>query len=295
MDLKRVTIESKAVFDEFYKKNPPKTSYHSFANLFLWRECENLEYAEVDGLILITGISVYDRERYVMFPLGEGNCKKLTKELIQIFGLDFKILAITEDDANNVDKLCTNIFNVEHVRSMDNYIYDIESLISLSGKKLHKKRNHVNKFKSLYDYVYEPVTDENATECLYFVAKWYREKEDVDRSILEFEKKATRDSILYHKELGIKAGIIKVDNKVIAFSAGEQVSDDTVVINIEKADINYQGVYATINNEFLKNEWSHLKYVNREEDMGIEGLRKSKLSYYPCEIRKMYSAIPKEV
>lgn len=292
MNFKEITLEDRDRFLKHYIKHPPKTSFHSFANLFLWRGAEKLEFCEHNGFIIVTGLSVYKGERYIMFPLGSGDCRKLTNSFIDMYGMDFQIFAITEENAKNLDKLCNRAYDITHMRSMDNYIYEVESLITLSGKKLHSKRNHINKFKSLYNYSYERLNEENFDECMEFACRWYQEKEGADSTLL-YERQAVKDALTYHKELELKCGMIKVDGKVVAFSVGERLNHDTVLIHIEKADTDYDGAYAIINNEFLKNEWSEFKYVNREEDMGLEGLRKAKLSYRPCEILKIYKATPK--
>ena len=163
---------------------------------------------------------------------------------------------------------------------------------TLTGKKLHGKRNHINKFKELYSYNYEPLTADNMEKIRSFIEEWYQKKAETDASILT-EKTALENALKNFEKLELKGGILLVDGKSVAFSIGEQLNQDTALIHFEKADTDYQGAYPMMNQQFVINAWSNLTYVNREDDMGIEGLRKAKLSYYPDIMVEMYSATPK--
>ena len=113
-----------------------------------------------------------------------------------------------------------------------------------------------------------------------------------DETII-YEKNAIENALSYYKDLGLRGALIKVEGKVIAFSMGDKRNDEMAVIHFEKADTDYVGAYTVINRDFVKNCWSDVKYINREDDMGIEGLRKSKLSYYPDILLEVYTAIEK--
>ena len=288
MELKRITIDSKALFDQYYQYCPPKCSYLSFANLFIWKDAEDIAFFEYNDLLIVTGKSLYNGKRYFMVPIGKGLCHKVIPMLAANFGEDFSIYGITEQDKILLSEKCSNQLTIVRERDMDNYVYLSEKLINLSGKKLHSKRNHINKFKDKYNYTYERLDHLNIRELLQFKKNWYLEKET--DPTLELEKKAIDNALSYYVELNLICGMIKVDGKIVAFSIGEQLNEDTALIHIEKADISYDGAYAIMNNEFVKNEWSHLKYINREDDMGLEGLRKAKLSYQPDLMVEMYSA-----
>jgi hypothetical protein len=292
MDLKRITIDDRALFFKYYKDSPPKCSYLSFANLFIWKDAEEISFFEFNDLLFVTGKSLYNGKRYFMFPIGKCICGKVKPMLIENFGDDFSIYGITASDKDILSEKCQNQFEILRQRDMDNYVYVSEKLINLTGKKLHSKRNHINKFKEKYNYTYERLNDDNIASLIEFKNNWYLDKE-LDTT-LEMEKQAIDNALSYYKQLELVCGMIKVDGKIVAFSIGEQLNEDTALIHIEKADISYDGSYSAINNEFVKNEWSHLKYINREDDMGLEGLRKSKLSYQPDVMVEMYSAIVKE-
>ena len=293
MQLKPLTIDDRSLFYQYYQNNPAKCSYLSFANLFLWKDAENIHFFEYENHLVVTGKSIYNGERYFMMPLGGCLCGKLKAYLDSQFGTDYHIYGITQSDVEKVRENCGDFFQIQRERDMDNYVYTTEKLITLSGKKLHGKRNHINKFKELYSYSYEPLTMDNLSKIRSFIEEWYQKKAENDASIL-LEKTALENALSHFKELDLKGGILLVDDQVVAFSVGEQLNQDTALIHFEKADTTFQGAYPMINQQFVTNAWSHLTYINREDDMGIEGLRKAKLSYQPDLMVEMYSAIPKK-
>ena len=288
MKLLPLQITDRELFLKYYKDSPPSCSYLSFANLFIWKDAEEISFFEFNDLLIVTGKSLYDSSRYFMFPIGREMCSKVKPMLINEFGDEFNIYGMTEADVSKLQERCGDQFIISRERDMDNYVYLTEKLTTLSGKKLHSKRNHINKFKETYDYTYEHLCDENYYELTEFTEKWYDSHET--SKTLEMEKTAVFNALNYYKELELKCGIIKVSGSVVAFSVGEKLNDDTALIHIEKADTAYDGSYAIINNEFVKNEWQDFKYINREDDMGLPGLRKSKMSYKPEFMVEMYSA-----
>lgn len=293
MQLKPLTINDRSLFYEYYKENPAKCSYLSFANLFLWKDAEDIRFFEYEKHLVATGKSIYNGERYFMMPLGGCLCGKLKAFLDQQFGTDYHIYGITHLDVEKVRENCGEFFHIERVRDMDNYVYRSDKLITLSGKKLHGKRNHINQFKEQYSYTYEPLTSSNLAMLRPFIEAWYERKQaEGDDSIL-LEKTALENALTHFDALELKGGVILVEGKVVAFSIGERLNEDTALIHFEKADTDYRGAYPIINQEFVKHAWSDVTYINREDDMGIEGLRKAKLSYQPDMMVEMYSAKPK--
>lgn len=174
-------------------------------------------------------------------------------------------------------------FQIEYLRDEADYVYEMEKLSTLAGKKLHGKRNHINKFKTLYpDWNYEPITSENVEECFQMALEWRNEngcEEDLEKNA---EMCVTLNFLRLFKELGMKGGLIRVDKKVVAFCVGEPVCKDTFVVHVEKAFAEVEGAYPMINQQFVQHECTDYLYVNREEDTGAEGLRKAKLSYHPA-------------
>lgn len=176
-------------------------------------------------------------------------------------------------------------------RDLSDYFYNTSDLINLSGKKFHQKRNHVNSFTSKYSHTYIPVsTDDpdslkllkNACDTLYDP----NSGEDFADEYI-----AINELIGNFEALGLSAGVIISDGIPVAYSIGEHMSQDTALIHIEKANKNFSGSFAAINKMFAAHEFSDTLFINREEDMGLEGLRKAKLSYHPVRIGEYYTAI----
>ena len=177
----------------------------------------------------------------------------------------------------------TGRFEIEYVRDYADYIYETEKLATLAGKKLHAKRNHINKFKNLYpNWTYESLNDENVEDCFQMALKWRNQNGCEDDPEKNSEMCVTLNSLRLFKELELRGGVLKIDGKIVAFSLGEPICDDTFVVHIEKAFADVEGAYPMINQQFVQHECMDYKYVNREDDTGAEGLRKAKLSYRPA-------------
>ena len=182
------------------------------------------------------------------------------------------------------------MFRKEESVDDEDYIYETEKLISLSGKKYHSKRNFVNRFEANYSYEYMPLTGENVLECLPALEEWFARHHE--KMLFYFDEQEAILELLHNFDaLGLKGAAIKIDGKIRAMTIGEFLPPDTAHIIIEKADIDYPGLYAVINQKFLEREWAGTRLVNREEDMGVEGLRKAKQSYHPVFQNKVCNAI----
>jgi hypothetical protein len=171
------------------------------------------------------------------------------------------------------------------------YIYLQNDLADLSGKKYHSKRNHISAFSKKYDWTYEPLTTENKAEFLAFSDKWYEDKGIEEDEGLRAEKKALGEILDSNEGIEYKGAMIKIEDRVVAITLGSPINSQTFDIHYEKADKDFSTAYALINREFASRELSDYKYINREDDLGLEGLRKAKLSYKPHIILEKYSVI----
>lgn len=169
------------------------------------------------------------------------------------------------------------------------YIYLSSDLIGLRGRKYDGKRNHVKKFKSLYPHKYVPLTKEIAKECLDFEVKWCNIKQCELYPNLLAEEKAIFEALNNFEYLDAKGGAVLINGSIEAFTLGEMLNPDTAVIHVEKANPRYEGLYPFINQQFCEAEWSGLKYVNREQDLGEKGLRRAKLAYHPNHMVRKYT------
>ena len=221
------------------------------------------------------------------WPAGEDEAvKKALEYIFHIFekeGQEIALYNVTEDKFAQLDSWYPGRFQIEYDRDSADYVYEKEKLDTLSGSKLSAKRNHINKFKKLYDnWSYEALTDENVEECFQMALKWRNENGCDEHEGKLQEICVTLNSLRLFKELRLAGGVLRVNGEVVAFTLGEELCEDTFVVHIEKALNAYEGAYQMINQQFVKHACTGYRYVNREEDTGSEGLRKAKLSYKPA-------------
>lgn len=293
----KISLEDKETLEKYLRGYRYNTSGMSFSSLYMWRNINEFEWEEINGYMCLVGISHLDLEMgikkyFATMPLtstGEYNNKKLKetiltlKERFEAKGENFVMMLIP----NPIKEIIAEIFGdgVEIKEDRDNfdYLYEKEKLINLSGRALHKKKNHKNYFLKNFKYEYKPLTSDMAGEAMQFIKAFNKKKDVVDeeRYLLELEEKAMKDVFENIEKVGYYAGCIYIDGKMQALSVGGEINDDTVCTHIEKANIDYRGLYQVINSEFCSSLPEYIKYINREEDMGLEGLRKSKTSYKP--------------
>lgn len=165
------------------------------------------------------------------------------------------------------------------------YVYSRESLATLKGKKLHGKRNHINKFLSKYpDYEYRKLNPSMASDCIALYNQWMTEKDEETAKSLQNEKLSVELALNNMETLGLTGGAIYIEGKLCAFTVGERLHPHMQLIHIEKADTNYEGIFPMINQQYILHECEEVELINREEDMGIEGMRKAKRSYHPLKM-----------
>ncbi len=174
-------------------------------------------------------------------------------------------------------------------RDNSDYLYLTEDLMHLKGKKYDAKRNHINRFQKLYEYEYTTIDENNIGSCYDIMDEWCRKIGCDEHKSLYCEKLANSEVLENYSRLGISGALIKVNGKFEAFTAGEMLNRDTAVIHIEKANTDVHGLYTYINREFCERSWSDTRYINREQDLGVEGIRKAKLSYKPFRLTGKYS------
>ena len=192
---------------------------------------------------------------------------------------------VTKDQFASLDSWYPGRYQYTETRDYADYVYEAEKLATLSGKKLHSKRNHINRFKILYEerWDYERLTEDNVEECFQMALEWRNLNEVDEDEEKNAEMSVTLNSLRLFRELQLTGGILRVDGKIVAFTLGEPLNEDTFVVHIEKALADVEGAYTVINQQFVEHEiLGKYKYVNREDDVGQEGLRKAKLSYKPA-------------
>lgn len=291
IELKKISFDNKEEIDRFLSKGNSKSSDFTFTNLFMWRKSYNMEYAVINGMFCIFP-KHEGGPRSATFPIGDGDIVPVIEEILKYFEEigETPLIRIYDDEAVKklLDAYPNKFVLTEDVNSFD-YVYKVEDLINLSGKKYHSKKNHVNRFMTMYDWEYSRMTPDDREECRRLYEAWYDNKNAAIEGLTE-EKEAVFELLDNWERLDIVGGCIRVDGRIVAFSFGEKLCDNMVVIHLEHADTEYRGAFAAINRLFLENEWSDFELVNREEDMGLPGLRTAKESYCPCEMIKKYVA-----
>ena len=279
-----VRIEDRNSINEFFFKSAYRNCDFSFSNILCWKHKYDTTFAIIDNFLFFRFFAGYNEPGYMM-PLGTGDLKKaidLLRADAKERGDCFYLFAVTREMFARIEAVYPGKFEFITDRAWSEYIYDAQDLITLKGKKFQSKRNHVNKFKKTYDYEYLPVTREIIPDCLTLYYQWCKENGgcNEDTSLIE-ERHAMQKAFHYFEQLGLKGGAIRVDGKIVAYSYGQQLSPDTFGIHAEKSLYEIDGGFSAINQMFAEHECRNYKYINREEDLGIESLRKAKESYHP--------------
>lgn len=281
-----VSIDDKSLFDRALLNNAIASCDYSFATIICWQHHFQSEIAEAYGCLLLRFIDNDGSPSYAP-PLGCGNVKLAIDALMADAverGDVFRLGAVTRTFARQIEEMYGTQLVVEYNRDQAEYIYLRDDLVSLAGTPLKTKRNHVHKFLSLYpNYRVELLNDTNAMEALSLYKEWRHQiKQRADDSAeLQDEQISVEIALSNFDLLNLKGLSLWVDNKMIAFSFGEFLTNDTFLTHVEKALTAYEGSYAMINKLMAENVALPVKYINREEDMGLEYLRKSKMSYNP--------------
>lgn len=284
LDFKDITPNEVELLSSYFKKSQYNSSEYCFGNLYIWKSRFHSRYAEKDGFLFIKGC--FDDHCYYLMPAGEGDFKKAVELLIEDAkecGHKFIMHCITKDIKEKIDGLFPNVFKFSTSDDTYDYTYSRESLAELTGKKYHSKRNFINRFLSVYGQIdYEDISRDNISSCREMNNRWLSEQTEEDMiPSMQYENDAINRCLNDFFDINMKGGLIRANGEVCAFTIGEHLNDETFVLHIEKASYDIAGAFPVINNEFAKRNLGNYKYINREEDMGIEGLRKAKSSYNP--------------
>ena len=293
-------LKHKELIQSYYDRFQSRSCERCFSNIFLWSGYEKVMFAEVEETLVF--LSFRGGQAFFSWPAGEpGQIERAlyTLEVYanEYYGQDLCLYHLTPDYFEQLDDMQPGRWSIRYNRDMADYVYTRESLATLAGKKLHSKRNHINRFAELYPrWYYRPLSGSNRDDAYRVAEKWYRENDSDDDIGKQIEYNVSLAAIRYQDQLGMQGGVLyTAPDEPVAFTIGERLSDDTYVVHIEKAFSEIRGAYPMINREFIRHTCSGYDYVNREEDTGAEGLRKAKLSYKPAFlIEKGIAMIRKE-
>lgn len=290
-----IDIKMKQRFEAYSAPWALEGSEYTFSNLLIWGVGGNIQLAEENGVMYI--LLHWGRERFMFAPLtaapdvpGYEQAVNNAAEYMRTNGMDPLFRGIFGPIKAAFER-CKG-YALKEDRNNSDYVYSMESLRDLAGKKLHAKRNHIHQFMAQYgqSYEYVAITPDMLGECVQVYNEWYSEKPAEDTDINELA--AIKTLLMHMDTLGIRGGGIRLNGKLAAFTLGQKLNDNMALVHIEKADSSIVGLYTVINNLFVKNALGDVRFVNREEDMGLEGLRKAKLSYYPAYMIDKFEGRP---
>ncbi|MDR2388633.1 MAG: phosphatidylglycerol lysyltransferase domain-containing protein [Tannerellaceae bacterium] len=294
---KAIEITDREVITSFTLPSPFRNCDFSFANMCSWRFLYRSEYALACGFLFIRfRLDGPLSSPAYMFPLGGGDLSEAIRlmetDALEQGGYPLQILGVTQPGKEKLENRFPHAFQFIPSRDYADYLYLREDLIALSGKKYQAKRNHINHFNKLYAYSYLPLTPELVAECLRLEYKWYQANHTLqDAEELSNERRSLTFALRHAGELGLTGGAICVDRQIIAFAFGAPVNHDTFAVHAEKADVRYPGIYSVMNREFAARLPARYLYINREEDLGIAGLRQAKQSWRPVFLLDKFLAM----
>lgn len=284
IDFKPFHISDRAEYDRYLLNCGERGCEYSFVNLYLWGR---QQAALRDDRLLF--FSQFNRRSVYLFPIGSGDPKASVDAIIQDAskrGIPCRLTGLLQEDCALLERLYPGRFRYHFDRDSFDYVYDINDLADLKGRKFQKKRNHLNRFRQNNPNCRtEPVTEENLPAVRAFVNKWYETRlaENPHADYL-MEQAAIGKALLHWQELGMEGLLLLDGQTTLAVAMGSWLSPYTYDIHFEKALDIADGAYAAINQGFaahLRSKYPELRWLNREDDMGLEGLRKAKLSYCP--------------
>ena len=297
MKFKDINIDSIKELQPYFEIVDYEACEYCFTTLYMWQHVYKTGYFIGDDFAVI--MAEYEGNSFSILPLAKKDkLPQVIDYIIKHFEDNNRKICfkgITKDVVETLEKLYSDKFEYIEERDLFDYVYDGESLRTLAGRKNQKKRNHINAFLKDYEgrYSYKLLDEEDFDDCLELLKIWASNKEENN----EFDEGIDDESIGIRKIFNnykylrdkLKVAGIYVDGKLEAFTMGELINPNMALIHIEKANPNIRGLYPYINQQFILNEFEDVEFVNREEDLGIPGLRKAKLSYHPVKFVEKYT------
>lgn len=295
IEFKKLDPANKAAYDEYLLNCGQRGCEYNFSNLYLWGR-QKVAFLG-DNLVFF---SQFNQRSVYLFPVCRGDAKEVFDAIIHdahTRGIPCRLTSLTHEDCELLESLYPDQFRFHHERSSFDYIYNIEDLATLKGKKFQKKRNHFNKFKQLHpDYRLEPITDANTPMVVDLLDRWYRTKLEADPTAdYQMEQAAIYKAMRYREALGMEGLVLMDGEELLAMTMGSPISGNTFDVQFEKAVD--ESAYVAICSGFaayLMQTHPDIQFLNREDDLGIEGLRKSKLAYNPVMLLEKHWACLKE-
>ncbi len=287
MDIYRPCLDNKELLDTYLRYNDYPGCELSAANNILWSQYYDIGFTIVHDMLVFCKLQEGSPTMF-SFPIGKGDAKAAFDEITRYFQdnkLQFSMYLVQEKMFELIESWYPGMYNIEFCRDDADYLYEYKTLSELKGKKLHGKRNHINRFEGNYpNYEYEEIGQDNYKDCIAFAIDWEKQNNTENDKSKEYERDIIVKALENRDVLGLVGGLIRVEGSVVAFTMGEPLTKNTFVVHFEKACADVQGAYPMINREFVRRQLKGYDYINREEDLGIPGLRHAKTSYQPIRL-----------
>ena len=295
LEFQEITLNDKEWIDQLLQKGERGSLEYNFTTAYVWRNIYCFRIARMDDYFLLRAGTA--KPSY-LFPSGQGPLEPVIHALkadAMKAGSPLVFNTVLPAGKAWLEQTYPGKFTFEYWRDGADYVYDRQALETLSGKKLASKRNHIHRFlDNNPDWRYEPVSQANLDEVRKMNHLWCIENGCSENLGISDEYCAVESAIRHFDELKLTGGLIRSEGRVIAFSIGDPLSDDTFLVHFEKAFADIQGAYPMINQQFVQHNCMEYDFVNREEDAGVEGLRRAKQSYQPLRLVEKYVATQKE-
>ena len=289
LDFQPLTLQHIGLLRDYFRKHPSRICDSTVGGTFLWRDYFRTEFAQQDGSLFLRSRMPDSGGIIYSVPMeGDGKAALLTLEAYcRAEGHPLILSTVAEEDLPLIRALWPDA-RVETIPEWADYLYLADDLKELAGKKYATQRNHISKFNRLYpEWRFSPITPDNLGEVQAFFA-WFAEVNEKESETYKEDERKAAEALAHFAEYGFSGGAVWADDKIVAMALGE-VLGDTLYVHIEKADVRYHGAYQMIVREFARYACTDgVQYINREDDAGDEGLRKSKLSWRPCRLLDKY-------
>lgn len=298
ISFKTVTLCDKPWVDEIVRAENSRSADYNFGNIYIWDKYYRQLISRC-GDRMLTKLR-YEGKPAFVFPIGSGPLRpaiEALQEFADFRGYPLVIRGITKEHREALEAEFPGRFSFEAETKNFDYLYPAEKLATYSGKAMHGKKNHCNRFEAENDWQFVPLTRELIPGCLDMLVEWNEENHDRLDPSISYEHDALIRAFAAFEKLGLEGGVLCANGKIVGFSMGEMANEDTFDVHFEKAEITMNGAYPMVCRELtrmLMAKYPKLQYINREDDMGLEALRQSKLSYKPEYLLEKYIARVKE-
>jgi hypothetical protein len=286
LEFEPIHLEQQANYLKALAQCSQKSSDYSFSNLFGWADEYGLTWAWDENLVWIRQSKPQKR---LWAPIGPWETIDWGDVFKRRFESGTRFMRIPETLSQLWQKNLGDRIVVEEDRDHWDYLYDINEMVELKGNRFHKKKNLLKQFITKYDYRFETFSPAMIEPAMAMQADWCNWRDCESSDVLSAENRSVFKVLMHWNELvGLTGGVIIVEDIIVAYTLAEKMSDESVVVHYEKGCPDFKGVYQAINQMFLESLPQNFKIVNREQDLGEQGLRQAKMSYNPSGFLKKY-------